>query len=42
MKILFVNHDPGLFMRLDCCSGKEVAHAAVVNYCKWATTKLMQ
>ena len=31
----------GLFTGQDCCSGEEVAHEAVVNYRKGATTKPM-
>ena len=32
---------PGLFTGRDCCSDKEAAHEAVVNYCKWAAMKSM-
>jgi len=40
---VFINNsEPGLFTSRDCCSGKEVAHEAVVNYCEWVTTKSMQ
>ena len=31
----------GLFTSLDCCKGEAVAHEAVVNYRKWATTKAL-
>jgi hypothetical protein len=31
----------GLFTSRGCCSGKEVAHEAVVNYREWAATKPM-
>jgi hypothetical protein len=42
-----INHEtirflPELFTSQDCCSGKEVAHEAVVYYREWATTKSMQ
>jgi len=36
------NSGPGLFTSQDCCSGKEVAHEAVVNYREWAATMPMQ
>jgi len=41
MKILFVNHGPGLFTGRDYCSGKEAAHDAVFVYCEWVAMKPM-
>jgi hypothetical protein len=32
---------PELFTSRGHCKGEAVAHEAVVNYCKWATTKAL-
>ena len=38
-----INYDSrsGSFTSQDCCSDKEAAHEAVVDYCEWVATKLV-
>jgi hypothetical protein len=36
-----IQQEDGLFTGQDCCSDKEVARGAVVNYREWATLKSM-